>query len=260
MQFIPTTFFEQGTLFRATGGITGSYNDGIYEYTYHKFISGSNTFTITSGDGYIDILLVGGGGRGGFVGSPALNGNGGGGGGVLQNNVIYVKGGENYTLSIGTGGISGSTDGVQTFMSGSNLGLFASGGLSNGTSGNGYLVGVAGNCGGAATPGGGGSSTQNGFNGVCTPTKAAGAGGQGIAYSLGGPSIYYGSGGGGGIETNTTAAAGGSGAGNGGTFSLFAGSGSANQGGGGGGDANNQKVPGNGGSGVAIIRYISKVL
>lgn len=261
MQFIPTTFFEQGSVLEGTGGITGSFTSSFYEFNYHKFISGSGTFTVTSGDGYIDALIVGGGGRGRNV-SSGLNGNGGGGGGVTFVPNIFVRSGDSFTISVGEGGISGDVNGKQSFISSSTLAYFASGGLEDGTSGNGFTVGANAVCGGANTPGGGASSIANGNAGVCSPTRKAGNGADGAEYQFEANVYKFGAGGGGGIETtgDTYGIGGVTGGGNGGSFSLNPTTGSANLGAGGGGEGNNGNNPGNGGRGVVYIRYIERVL
>lgn len=259
MQYIPTTFFEQGISLEGSGGITGTYTSSLFEYTYHKFISGSGTFTINSGDGYVDLLIVGGGGRGATVTSSGLNGNGGGGGGVTYISNLFVKSGDSFTVSVGEGGISGSADGKQSFFSSSAVAYFASGGFSNGNSGNGFTVGTNALCGGANTPGGGASSEQNGQNGACSPRKSGnGANGQEWQFE---PTVYrFGAGGGGGIEVASGQGTGGlTGGGSGGSFAQFAVTGSANLGAGGGGGGNGQQGA-NGGRGVVYVRYIKKSL
>lgn len=76
----------------ASGGAKSTFG----EYTIHTFTS-DDTFTVTSGSGDIDVLLVAGGGSGGVD-----SGGGGGGGGVVDANVTVGAG--DYSIVIGDGG------------------------------------------------------------------------------------------------------------------------------------------------------------
>ena len=81
--------------FVASGGTKSTFGD----YTIHTFTS-SGAFTVDSGSGDIDVLLVAGGGSGGVD-----NGGGGGGGGVVDANVTVSNGGGPYTITVGAGGV-----------------------------------------------------------------------------------------------------------------------------------------------------------
>lgn len=120
--------------------------------------------------------------------------------------------------------------------------------------------------------GGGGGATAVGADstGGGTSSGKGGNGGQGLASSITGQSVVYGSGGGAGGYTNnyTSSGKGGEGAGNGASNAnsnnttqndVYATSALANQGGGGGGGGKNNGVAyrkgGNGGSGIVVFRY-----
>jgi len=84
--------------FNASGGTETTDRSG---YKVHEFTS-PGTFTVSSGDEDVEILVVGGGGAGG--GSPGPGANAGGGAGALYfNNNVPVSTGS-YTVTIGAGG------------------------------------------------------------------------------------------------------------------------------------------------------------
>lgn len=110
-------------------------------------------------------------------------------------------------------------------------------------------------------PGGGGGAGTKGSNGTAsgvTPS-GAGAGGAGLAFSITGTRVVYGSGGGGGARNNSDVMApGGENGGDGAYWTVAATAGVDGTGGGGGGGCNASAVTkqaGAGGSGTVIIRY-----
>jgi hypothetical protein len=121
--------------------------------------------------------------------------------------------------------------------------------------GNGCTVANGGYGYGAA--GGGGGATEVGGDGTKGDEYKGGDGGEGLASDITGAYLVYGSGGGG-SSTWGSAGVGGTGAGDG----VFAGKGKdalPNQGGGGGGGSRN-KDGGKGGSGIVVIRYVSRTI
>lgn len=274
------SFFEPADGFsgiQATGGtITTAGN-----YTIHTFTSSGN-FTVTSGSGNVEVLIVAGGGGGGGTFTQSYKG-GGGAGGLIQRNTYAVTVGS-YMAQVGAGGGNNAGGGYSQFGT-----LAATGG---GPGGDCTVAGttppnLAGRPGGS---GGGGGHDQTG-GGLCYPggsgvpgqgfgggrgwsgtqatggagggAGAAGAdsvgtvampGGIGKSFATSGANVTYAGGGGGGGQNNNGGGAGG--AGGGGNGAKFSGasapvSGTANTGGGAGGGSNTAT----GGSGVIIIRY-----
>ena len=205
----------------ATGGITTS----ITGYTVHTFSTpGVSTF-IPTGNGTIEVLVVGGGGAGvGAGGGPPSPSGGGGGGAVIYNKLANVTSGTPYLITVGavgspTGSISSCTFNNTTIIANGGgaggswslgnpdgpgkpspnaSGGGAAGGPPGGPGGTGAGVTGLGFPGGSAIPGGyfqpaGGG----GAGGAGGPSPASGAGGIGVSYSITGTSQYYGGGAGG---------------------------------------------------------------
>ena len=271
----------------ATGGTVTT--DGAY--TVHKFTS-SGTFTVTSGSGNVEALVVAGGGGGG----GNYSGSGGGGGGVVYNSSFSVSAGSK-TVTVGGGG-SGGANGAKGSNGGNSVfdSIVATGGgggaynacaVSGNSGGSGG--GAAGSCSGATYGNGiagqgnrggsffGGSSNGSGGGGGAGAIGGNGAallggsGGVGLAFSISGSNMYYGGGGGGSTYSNPPSAAtvgagglggggngskGGDSCGSGGTAPT---AGSANTGGGGGGGERCSTTGGAGGSGIVIVRYLTPV-
>ena len=230
----------------------------------------------------IEYLIVGGGGSGAgsrnTIGVAVLAGGGGGNGGaVLFGSNISLVSGTSYTVTVGFGA-TGSQSSVSSGGESSFAGLTAYGGkygsfpydgsqsgagLGGDAYGNIEPVSQLGSDGGDddTRAGGGATSYTDGFDGNSTQ---AGAGGNGYSSSITGTAVYYGGAGGGGGHQGESGGAGGLGGGGaGGTGGTSKGSNAtANTGGGGGGGAGGTqttgsmpwRVPGNGGSGVVIIR------
>jgi len=249
-----------------TGGTITT--DGLY--TVHTFNS-SGTFTVPTGlSGNAAVLVVAGGGAGAF------SGGGGAGGLVYQSSHAVTS--QTYNITVGDGGIiqawdqpggSGQnsifdnimaiggggggkidTAGVSGGSGGGAGGNSAVGGLilgGSGTSGQGYVGGH--NDSYSCSPAGGGGGA--GEAGHEASPGIGGNGGDGLAYSISGSSVYYAGGGGGG---SSCANGGSGGLGGGGNASS---NGLANRGGGGGGRRISSVSPGAGGSGIVIIRYLT---
>jgi len=195
--------------------------------TIHSFTSpGPSTFTVTSGSGNVDYLLVGGGGGAGYD-----VGGGGGGGALIYKTSQPVSPGP-YGVIVGGGGNSGQSNGVKgtpgvdttafgkTAAGGGGGGSWPSngGGLPGGSGGgagdsnfaggpaSGAPGGTAnstspdagwGNPGGTSSPsywggGGGGGAGGAGANGILNTQVA---GGLGLSYSISGSSVTYAGGG-----------------------------------------------------------------
>lgn len=183
----------------ATGGSIAYYAN----YKIHIFTTvGSSTFTVTSGSGEVEYLIVAGGGGGGMD-----MGGGGGGGGVLTGKTNVAAG--SYTIVVGqkgygapSGGGGFRTDGVGPQPSwhqftvpatnggnSSAFGLTAIGGGAGGSSYFQYSPGATGASGGS----GGGSS---GYSDGSTRSGGTGTSGQGYNGGRGGGQYYCGGGGG----------------------------------------------------------------
>jgi hypothetical protein len=279
--------------FQASGGTVTTYYDGGLQYKAHTFTS-SGTFTSQS-TGSVDVMIVAGGGGAGLGhGTNALGGGGAGGMrvstgvAVLPNaySIIIGAGGPRGTvngvdptsngvsssaLGLSTvGGGRGDGDGEPGTVSNSNGGSGGGGSTyrmstgstlvnagGSGTSGQGnagagsILTGAVGSSGGG---GGAGAAGQN-----SSTTGNGGNGGVGLQNNYRtGSNIYYAGGGGGAGWEAQTAGLGGLG---GGGDAPIRGSGTnanadVNTGGGGGASKGNATdTPGNGGSGIVIIRY-----
>ena len=255
--------------FSATGGTKSTSG----AYTYHLF-TGNGTFT-PNGSGTVEIIVVGGGGKGGTLntdGKGAYGSGGGGGGGryLLSTGVAVTA--QAYAVVIGSGATDyGTTGGT------SNIGALAS--AAGGSSGRNDDVsstqygaggtapsGAGSPCRWVPTPLGSGGGASNSTNGG-TAGASSGVGGVGAAGIVNsfpvGPSGFSGGGGGGG---STSGGAGGTyGGGLGriiGQNSPPAGvAGTANTGGGGGAGGGDifggAGQSGNGGTGVVIVRYLT---
>jgi hypothetical protein len=157
-------------------------------YRVHVFEgAGTYTWTVNSGFGPVEYMVVAGGGGGGGCGSGGAGGGGGAGGAKVGR--VYVVPGD-YTVTVGAGGAGGSTTSRGT--NGSNSSVFdvtVTGGGAGGGTASGQENG---NSGGS----GGGSGI-----GAAAGTGGAGISGEGFA---GGPGAFSGSrigGGGGGATT-----------------------------------------------------------
>lgn len=270
-----------GATAKATGGMVTSDDT----YIYHTFLA-SGTFTPTQSLS-CDYLVIAGGGSGGRSYSVSQAGGGGGAGGLLAATSYGVTA-TPYTVTIGAGGASVSTQATPgNYGSNSVFGaITATGGGRGGESANqnGALTGGSGGGGGGTgggntvggSPvagqgyaggngygqnegGGGGGAGGAGFNGNWDGESLGGTGGPGLNYSAWasatgtGASGYYAGGGAGSMYGS-----GGIGGGGNSTPNRFANAspGQINTGSGGGGAPGNYALTtGAGGSGIVIIRY-----
>jgi len=266
--------------FAATGGTETTY--GVY--TVHSFTS-NGTFEITSGEGDIDVLIVGAGGGGGFAHS-----GGGGGGGMIEMPAQTV-GIASYAIVIGAGGGS-ATSGTDT----TGFGQTCSGG---GYGGPHSVLAAEGGCGGGGggglngSPSPGAATDQtsvqspwsgtaygtDGGDGLRSPGCHGGGGGGGVAAagsaasscSAAGPggaglqnlyqtgvNQYYAAGGGGGAWQGS-AGGGGTGGGGAGTVGNAANPAPSGTtyGSGGGGNGGQARNGGTGYAGITVIRYVT---
>ena len=273
---------NDGSPIIATGGDISI----VGNYKLHTFRTSDN-FTVISGYGPIDVLVVAGGGAGG-----TRTGGGGGAGGLIYTTQIIGIG--NYFVSIGNGApqpISNSRGGNGdnsafnglVAIGGGGGGMFI-GNLCGKDGGSGGGSGYNGFCPGAGTPGqgyagapgsvadagdGGGGAGEIGHIGIPIQDGGPGGdGGNGLYFSQfstvgGNPAGWFAGGGGGAGGDGSPYIGGNGGKGGGGngsdyvTSSQSAGSGLANTGGGGGGGwyAGYNSFGGGGGSGIVVIRY-----
>lgn len=236
-------------------------------YTIHTFTS-NGSFNWSGDNINAEVLVIGGGGSGGR-GSA-----GGGGAGGYQYNNSYPLTEQNYTVTIGAGGLSQpthTTNGYQGYNSvfgtitgegggygGSYDSKVGGNGGSGGGGGAGSVTGAIGGTGsqgygggtgesaGAIDGGGGGGAGEVGHS-----ANTGSHGGDGLQNDINGTNIYYAGGGGG-----SSAIDGSSGGLGGGGASAVGGTAGTNGLGGGGGAASNNPS-GAGGSGVVIIRYLT---
>ena len=230
----------------------------------------SGTFVVTNfhgWSGYVDAFLVGGGG-GGTRGYLYYGGGGGGGGYTYTAKSVKLNIGEQYVITIGSGG-SGATEQSAAGISGGNTSCFGfsanggSGASTNTSSGGTYRGRIGGNGGSA---GGTGSSEDNfaaGENGGQNGSSTQSVSGQGSTtgeFGVSSSTVYSGGGGGGGGQsTDASQAQGGSafnGGGNGGKGGKNGtpGSNGVENTGGGGGGGGSSNSGGKGGAGIVIIR------
>ena len=159
-------------------------------------VPGTNVFTVLSGSGDVEMLLVGGGGSGGSVDGAGVTAGGGGGGGVLHVPAVLLlpgsydvqvgfgAGASHADHSIGSGAFStfDGNDGQDTFFAD----LIAIGGGGGGARYNtesprhGRDGGCGGGGGSSTNPGSGGSGTvDQGFGGGTGSDASSASGGAG---------------------------------------------------------------------------------
>lgn len=214
--------------------------------------------TVTASSGTYSVLV----GLGGAGGTPSHVGtNGANGENTTFNGVTaFGGGGGARAMSAGLPGASGGGAGGDCTLSGGS----ATQGFPGGT-GPSALSGTGASGGGGAGGAGVSGFTQVAYNtlyGLSGQNTMGGNGGIGTINSITGTSVYYGGGGGGGCNNNNllqaVERAGQGGLGGGGRGAngdrINGVNGTANTGGGGGGDWE-ATTGGNGGSGIAIIRY-----
>jgi hypothetical protein len=279
-----------GVSINATGG-TISHSVG---YKIHTF-TGNGTFSVISGSGQVEYLIVAGGGGGGSSPTNNNDGCGGGGAGGLLIGTINISPG-NYPVTVGAGGV-GVNAGLTPGTDGQNSSVFniiavgGGGGATQNQAGrSGGSGGGAGNGGGTGPyPGGSGTPGQGndggnvttgannwvgaGGGGAGAPGRSGnqgtfeqGQGGEGLISTISGVGLFYAGGGAGGASGGRLGGGGGNsglpprggigGGADGGYIAGQAPSGSPNSGGGGGGALGNLNCwGGNGGSGIVVVRY-----
>ena len=277
--------------FTATGGTVTDIDLGGTTYRIHAFTDvGDDSFTV-SGDGDVDLLVVGAGGGGG----ETIGGGGGAG------EVLYLTGvnliTDSYSVTVGAGGVGGQTGvtGGGSYPGGDSgdASVFNIYTADGGGAGGGYNesgIGTGGGHGGGQGAGGGagvapgtglnagGSSGTNNNSGAGgggadsvgsnSSSGSPGTGGNGTDLSayfgtLFGDQGYFAAGGGGGARspsggTGADGGIGGGGKGGTGAQAGFAGTPNTGSGGGGGGYRNSPVFQGNGGagaSGIVLVRY-----
>jgi len=235
--------FAGGGIMSATGGTITT--DG--DYKVHSFTT-DGTFT-PSVDGYVEYLVIGGGGNGAGYGASMVSGGGGGAGGFRTGYLAVTK--QAYSITVGAAtedsvfssitSVGGGNGGQPTPTSGGSGGGSGASSPSGaaGTSGQGNTGGTGtGNWGYTTTRSGGGGGS-GGAGGNSDGTNG-GAGGAGTASSITGSSVTYAAGGEGVAHTRSTAGT----------------PGAANTGNGGGGTGGmGGNSGGAGGTGIVIIRY-----
>lgn len=262
------------------------------DFIHIYFSTGTQNIEIIEG-GNVQVLVVAGGGSGGLAASAYSAGGGGGGGEVAYVASFPVTQGI-MSITVGAGGVN-SNGGNSIFGSiqtngggrGGTEGTIASTGGSGGGAGRNFLTAAAsvklyagglGNAGGIGITGVSGAAGGGGAGGVggnVPDGTFGGVGAAGYTSSISAIASVYGSGGGGGARGGGDNAGGngGTNAGKGGgceTASTTAingrnatngfGGGGGGAGGGGGVAPANVGVPGNGGSGIIIVRYPAPLL
>ena len=237
--------FAGGGIMSATGG-NSTATDGDFKAAS---FTADGTFTPTA-DGFVEYLVVAGGGNGAGFGASSVSGGGGGAGGY-RTGYLPVTGGTGYSITVG-GAAQNSVFSSITSIAGGNGGaptptVGGSGGGSGAASPSG-AAGTAGqgNAGGTGTGNWGYTTTRSGGGGGSggaggdSDGTNGGAAGAGTASSITGSSVTYAAGGEGVAHTRNTAGT----------------PGAANTGNGGGGTGGSGGNSGGaGGSGIVIIRY-----
>lgn len=197
MRFTPSTFLgSQGecVIAHANGSVSGSFTSGSRDFIYHEFklsdVHTSQGFQLIVERGYTRdarVIIIGGGGAGGWDGTLNYGrGGGGGGGNVLDFHNIFLSP-NTYNIYVGHGGLPADADNPSTptynggngdfsRFWGPSIDLQANGGdggfgnagdtgtyLHGGDSGNGFIGGTRG---GAIYAGGGAGCTSDGGNGI----------------------------------------------------------------------------------------------
>jgi hypothetical protein len=224
----------------AGGGGAGGYRNSYNNETSGGGGSSESSLTLIAGTQYT--ITVGGGGSG----SGSIDQRGNSGNNSVFSSITSTGGGGGGSGNDGTGNSGGLSGG-----SGGGGGETAGGG--SGTSGQGFSGSS-----GAGNNNGGGGAGGAGSSGGAGSGNNGGNGGNGVASSINGSSVTRAGGGGGGA--NTTATPGSGGSGGGGAGGTTAGHGTDNTGSGGGGASDRpNRVSGNGGSGLVILRLPTAV-
>jgi len=242
-------------------------------------------YLVIAGGGSGGYSTGGGGGAGGYL--STVSGESSGGGTSAGAAVLVPAAGTTWTITVGNGGpgtASSYSNGGNSIISGSGLTTVTaigggagstlptgitggSGGGSYstaaaGTTGQGYAAGTGGGLGYNTAGGGGAGGIGGNPNDIAGSSGYGGNGGAGVTSSITGLSVARAGGGGGGAYFGAGRSGSGTAGGGNGSFANYtlAVAANVNTGGGGGGggwsDAT-YKVPGNGGSGVVILKLPS---
>lgn len=262
------------------GDVVYTINVSGTTYRVHEFRSTREATLSVMKSGSFQYLLVGGGGAG--AGNNSNAGGGGGAGGLLTGTISLSA--QAYPITVGSGGLPVINGTGNKGSDTTAFGLIALGGgagvpgsdatssVNNGGSGGGAGQDAnpsskkgqgtqgqgnnGGNSSGTGSGGGGGGGGGAGGVGQDGTSSKGGDGGPGIPLSLTGSVIFY-AGGGGATQTSPGTNPGLGGTGGGGNAAT---SGAAQNGtdglGGGGGACRSFGIPGRGGSGIVIVRYV----
>lgn len=204
-------------------------------------ITASTTWTAPADAYYVTVEVWGAGGGGG----PATTGVGGGGGGAYSSSILRLTPGNNYTVTVGTGGTPGNAGGDTIFVGPTSV--VAKGG-SAGTN-------TTGGAGGLASGGTGTTKFSGGTGGnKSTGNGRGGGGGGGSATST----ANGGNGGTGNSNTGGTAGIGQGNGGAGGNSGVVGGNGIVPGGGAGGGG--NGVASGTGARGQVVLTYTPAII
>lgn len=211
-----------------------------------QMMVGTGTFSANQTPGSIEYLVVAGGGSGGYGARGNYDAGGGGAGGFLSSFIPQIQPGITLSLSVGAGGAGGNNGQNSTLDTliahgggfggspDSNNGMPGNGGSGGGGGQKNYTyrigLGVAGQGHDGAYMGGGGGAGGGFGAGIYSE-----GGGVGLASSITGTAKYYAHGGNRG--------------------NWIAANGEVNTGNGGDGGTSNNTSPGNGGSGIVVLRY-----
>ena len=148
----------QPVTYIATGNVATAFINGN---TVVSFLSGTGSIQF-SNNIQVNALIVGGGGAGGYQDPNDFGGGGGGGAGAVGYGSLYMYSPQNYTVTVGVGGIAGTlgnilANGGYSSIIGSNVNEIAYGGGKGGTGIVNYKPGTNGGSGG----GGNGDVTTN---------------------------------------------------------------------------------------------------
>lgn len=233
---------------------------------YYNFNPSKTRIQIEGKNPLLARILVIGGGGGAF--GTNENTGGGGGGGFIERIFALPTSFLNYTIFVGSGGLS--TNGSSSFFSIAPSTFTAlGGGRSNtnsvGSPGGSGGGGAAGQVGGLGTLGQGFAGGQGsgfpytggggGAKGTGSSASNGSAGGNGLSSNISGMLTYYAGGGGGSNIPPGPGGIGGGGAGGQAISGPNSVAGTPNTGGGGGGNGGNGRRGAAGGSGIVIIRY-----
>jgi hypothetical protein len=162
--------------------------NNINNYNSIKYsLAGTYTFTVPSCAEEICIEVWGGGGAGGGSGTVSYNGGSGGGGGGYGAECFAVTPGDNYTVTVGAGGVgsassvggTGQTTSVGSLISatggtGGGIGSGSAGGTGGTSTAASYATGGTGYSGSSAISGRGGAAANGGLGALGNTLNSGG--------------------------------------------------------------------------------------